>query len=136
MTKHLSVAMTILFFALAGSTACGTAPGAAADNAGDTPILDPNCPEDKPVETWDTFGKGFLRNHCQGCHASTVTDRYDAPENVIFDTREDALAQSDRIMARAGVDNPTMPPAGGTSTDERERLRLWLECFEKTNTTE
>lgn len=83
-----------------------------------------------PVETYDTFGRGFLTFHCQGCHASATPDRLGAPVDVVFDTKDDALRQRDRILARAAGDAPTMPPAGGTTDEDRARLEIWLRCFE------
>jgi hypothetical protein len=102
---------------LVGVLACG---GAALDTA------DP-CAE-APVVTWETFGEGFLRENCQGCHASSVVDRAGAPVDVTFDDEPQALAWRERILARAAVTAPTMPPQGGTTDDDRWRLRTWLTC--------
>lgn len=82
------------------------------------------------VTTWETFGKPFLTTYCQGCHASTSPERAGAPSDVIFDTAEDAFAWKDRILARAGSEPPTMPAQGGTSAEDRERLRVWITCFD------
>ncbi len=81
-----------------------------------------------PLVTWETFGHGFLIENCQGCHASTSTWRVGAPEDVSFDTLEDAWTHADRILERAGGATPSMPPAGGTSEDDRWRLEMWLRC--------
>ncbi|MDP2312602.1 MAG: hypothetical protein Q8P41_06820 [Pseudomonadota bacterium] len=84
-----------------------------------------------PVLTWDTFGQGFLIENCQGCHASGAPERYGAPDDVTFDTVEDAWRWSGRILERVGagsVDEVTMPPMGGVSADDRTRLRWWLAC--------
>jgi uncharacterized membrane protein len=88
------------------------------------------CGEEIPILTWDGFAQGFLTTHCQGCHASTSPDRHDAPENVIFDTEEDALAWKDRILVTAGTEPYTMPPAGGPTEEDRERLVAWVTCAE------
>ncbi len=90
----------------------------------------PDPCEEAPVITWDSFGEGFLTGNCQPCHASTSLDRHDAPPAITFDDRELALALGARILARAGGDAPTMPPGGGTSPLDRERLRIWLTCWE------
>ncbi len=90
----------------------------------------PRCGEEIPILTWDGFAQGFLTTHCQGCHASTSPDRHDAPENVIFDTEEDALAWKERILVTAGTEPYTMPPAGGPTAEDRERLVAWLTCVE------
>jgi uncharacterized membrane protein len=55
------------------------------------------------------------------------------PAGVVFDTREQALALADRILARtapADGGEPTMPPVGGVTDDDRERLVVWLDCWE------
>ena len=114
---------TLLLFAPAS---CGpaTSPGIVVDEE------DLRCPNDAPIETWETFGQGFLLAQCQGCHASSTPERFGAPEEVVFDTREDAIFYKDRILARAAGTDPTMPPNGGSSDEDRERLRLWLTCHE------
>lgn len=81
-----------------------------------------------PVVAYTNFGEGFLRENCQGCHASTAPDRHDAPASVVFDTVEDAWALAARILARSTGESPTMPPQGGVSADDRVRLQWWLEC--------
>jgi uncharacterized membrane protein len=96
----------------------------------ETAPLEADCGPEVPIESWATFGRPFLTTHCQGCHASTSTERYDAPPDVVFDTHEDASSWKDRILARAGGDSPTMPPQGGTSVEDRERLQRWVTCFE------
>lgn len=81
-----------------------------------------------PTVTWNNFGDGFLRQSCQGCHASTSATRYGAPEAVTFDTVEQAWAWSARILARSGTETPTMPPAGGVEPEDRLLLVYWLTC--------
>jgi hypothetical protein len=86
---------------------------------------------DQPIVTYETFGAGFLTENCQSCHASTAPDRKGALESVVFDTVDDAWAQRDRILARAAIDTPEMPPLGGTTDDDRARLKIWLTCAEE-----
>ena len=62
--------------------------GVLACSGGATDTADP-CAE-APVVTWETFGEGFLRENCQGCHASSVVDRAGAPVDVTFDDRSAA----------------------------------------------
>jgi uncharacterized membrane protein len=85
----------------------------------------------QPVASYDTFGQPFVTFHCQGCHAGTLSGdaRLGAPPEVTFDDESLVLALSDRILARAAADAPTMPPAGGTTAEERARLKVWLTCF-------
>lgn len=86
---------------------------------------------DVPLVNYNNFGHSFVLHTCQGCHASTAADRYGAPEDSTFDTVEQVWAQRDRVLARAAAEPPTMPPAGGSSEDDRVRLRWWLECAEE-----
>lgn len=86
-----------------------------------------------PLMTYENFGAGFVTENCQACHASTTVNHYGAPENVTFDTREQCWQWRDRILARAGVDDPTMPPNGGVTDDDRLRLRWWLICAPEGN---
>lgn len=83
---------------------------------------------DAPVATYANFGRGFLTQHCEVCHAATANDRHDAPETATFDTEEEVWAMADRILARAAGDAPTMPPQGGVSDDDRFLLEVWLTC--------
>lgn len=84
---------------------------------------------DAPMITWETFGEGFVTTHCQGCHASGSADRGDAPDTIVFDQEADVLRMKKAILESAGSDEPTMPPTGGTTDEERVRLRIWLSCF-------
>lgn len=108
----------LLLATLAG---CG---GDAADSAEDDSCVD------VPDADWETFGRGFVTENCQACHASAVEGerRYGAPEDVVFDTADDVWARAGRVLARAGAEPPTMPPEGGTEADDRVRLWAWLEC--------
>jgi len=84
---------------------------------------------DAPIVTWESFGKGFITETCQPCHASTSTDRNDAPMEVQFDTHEDVLSFASRILERATGSAPTMPPSGGVDPDERYLTEVWLTCY-------
>ena len=81
-----------------------------------------------PVTTWANFGHGFLIGNCQGCHASTATDRHGAPLGVSFDTPAEVSRLRSAILATATGPAPTMPPAGGVSEPDRARLARWLAC--------
>lgn len=88
--------------------------------------------EEQPVVTYDTFGRGFLSTYCNGCHGGAVVDRQGAPGSVVFDTPEDVEVYADRILARtapADGSAPTMPPVGGVTEEDRERLVIWLTCY-------
>jgi hypothetical protein len=89
----------------------------------------PDC-EDAPLVTWETFGEGFIRGNCTSCHRSTASDRHDAPTGVDFDDYDAVMAWKDPILAMAGSEPPQMPPGGGTSVEERDKLAIWLTCWE------
>lgn len=91
----------------------------------------PDC-ENGPVVTYDTFGRGFLAAYCNGCHGSQVADRRGAPPATLLDDRDTVSMLGDRILARTMPPDgsaPTMPPAGGITADDRERLVVWLTCW-------
>jgi len=103
--------------------------GTVDDSATDTVLGDTAC-ADAATVTWNSWGQGFLIEACQGCHASAAEERFGAPEDVSFDTVDQAWDQAERILARAGTDPPTMPPQGGVEPDDRQRLVWWLTCAE------
>lgn len=111
-----------------GAGSPGDTDSAPVGETGGPDPADPTCDE-APVVTWDNFGRGFLVENCQACHASTAPDRHGAPIEVVFDTEGDARAWKDRILARAAGEAPTMPPMGGTSADDRYLLGVWLTCW-------
>ncbi len=100
---------------------------AACDGGEGDATPDPLC-DGAPVTTWDNFAAGFVTQNCQGCHAASAPDRHDAPVDVTFDTEEEALRWADRVLATATGDEPSMPPRGGVSDDDRYRLEVWLSC--------
>ncbi len=100
---------------------------ACGDTGGDS--ADAFC-HDVPRLEWENFGDGFITQNCQPCHASTAVDRYGAPADVTFDDEDETLAWTERILARAAGDDPDMPPAGGVDDTDREKLEIWLTCWE------
>lgn len=114
---------TLTLLGALGLGACGDKGGESAAS-GDTGLC-----ADAPVIMWANFGQGFLTENCQSCHASTSADRHDAPEGVVFDTLDDAVAQADRILARATGEAADMPPQGGVSEEDRQKLEIWLTCW-------
>ena len=118
----------MLLFVLLGCAAAEKDTGAA--------VTDTGLCADAPIETFETFGSGFLLENCQSCHATTSTNRNGAPTDVVFDTGDGvpsvdaAWAWSERILARAATEPPTMPPMAGTTPDDRQRLTFWLTCAE------
>lgn len=88
----------------------------------------PDC--DSQALTYQTTGAPFVNTWCRGCHASALPAdmRQGSPAQTNFDSLEQVRAASARILARATGEAPTMPPAGGPSAAERERLARWLRC--------
>lgn len=103
----------------------GTDDSGAADDTSEPEFCD-----GQPVVTWANFGQGFTLENCQGCHASTATNRYGAPELVTFDTVDEAWSWSSQILSTATGDEPSMPPSGGVFDDDRLLLEVWLRCAE------
>ncbi len=92
------------------------------------------CPAVDPP-TWDDFGRPFVEQYCNRCHAAAVVGaaRESAPVGVDFDTVEGVRASAEQIDLAAGMGpqahNDAMPPDGATPThEERMRLAEWLAC--------
>jgi len=96
------------------------------------PENDP-CPENSLVN-YENFAAPLLLTWCVPCHSSYLPAeaRQDATDGINFDTYEGVVDQLDRIYARAvqAVDDggSAMPPAGGTSDEERALLSEWIGC--------
>lgn len=113
--------LPLLLASILGSVGC------AGDDGSDAADDDVLC-DGAPAADWETFGAGFFTEQCQACHASDSPDRHGAPSDVVFDTEGDVTALAERVLARATGDNPTMPPEGGVSEDDRYLLEVWLRC--------
>jgi len=87
------------------------------------------CPTDSFL-TYENFGGPFVNNNCTGCHHSALADgeRQNAPPGSDFETVALIRTHADRIWARSGDDNATMPPAGPPAAEERALLGEWLAC--------
>lgn len=87
------------------------------------------CDREPPL-SYENFGRGFMGVHCAGCHSSLnpAGHRKGAPSGVDLDTQAGVLQWAYRTEARALGDAPDMPPGGGPSEAERERLAEWLQC--------
>jgi uncharacterized membrane protein len=79
---------------------------------------------------YDNFGAPFVLDWCRGCHSNSIPGgmRQDAPQEVNFDTPDDVRTWGPRIAARAASRSPSMPPAGGPSSEERRLLAEWVTC--------
>lgn len=99
----------------------------------------PACPQDNAL-TYRSFGAGFLRTWCTGCHSSTLADseRQDAPGDVNFDRPDSYKQQAQLVYERAVLeghkfaDDPNsaspMPPAGLVPAADLRRLGQWIAC--------
>ena len=85
--------------------------------------------EDSPW-TYENTGEIFMLNWCTSCHHSDLTgeDRVEGTEGVNLNGFANVSVLLDRIDAVALSDNPTMPPSGGPTQAELERMREWLTC--------
>lgn len=83
---------------------------------------------DTELVGWDTFARGYLSTWCTPCHSSELVgaSRSGAPEGVDFETWAGAALWAERIGATS-ID-ASMPPAGGPSEEDRERILEWVEC--------
>ena len=87
------------------------------------------CPPDSAL-TAEDFGGPFMLTYCTGCHHASLPagERAGAPLGVDFETLTKIRAQADRIWARSGDQNATMPPIGPAPADDRTKLGEWLAC--------
>ena len=89
---------------------------------------------DAPVLTWENFGQGFVLEHCQSCHAAAAPYRSQTdnppPDTVTFDTHEQTIALRTLILAASTGETPSMPPQGGVSPMDIDKLDIWLNCWE------
>jgi uncharacterized membrane protein len=83
---------------------------------------------DAPVLSWADAGEPLLLEHCSTCHASTATDRYGAPEGVVFDRYDDVIAHRARLLAVLESQPARMPPVMPIPEDDRLLLVSWLRC--------
>jgi len=84
--------------------------------------------EDPPYTLgWGNFGDGFMADYCRACHAAQAVERFEAPEEVNFDTEADVVRWGERIRVRV-LDEASMPVGGGVTSQDAERLDLYLSC--------
>lgn len=113
--------------ALALALAVLAPPGCAYETLEDHP-----CPPGGTPATYDNFGKGFFERWCNGCHSADDGARNGAPDNYVFETRDEIVAHKERIFVRAAGQNSSMPPGPDDPPfDDRETLADWLACGAK-----
>lgn len=107
--------------------------------AGGSEVTLPACPQGNAL-TYRSFGAGFLRTWCTGCHSSTLaaSERQDAPDDVNFDrpdfyklqeklVYERAVLEGHKFAADPATASP-MPPAGLVPSEDLRRLGQWISC--------
>ena len=85
--------------------------------------------------TWDSWAHGFFLNNCTSCHSSalhTEDERQKAPLAFNYDTYEGVAENAADIENRAVTlaDDPKwgMPPNITLRSDDKEDLRIWIDC--------
>ena len=84
-------------------------------------------PECNDAPTYNDWMEGFLRSKCQSCHSSEALYRYNAPENIHFDSYREAVDQLE-IIRSSVLERESMPPGGGLSEEDKSLLAQWLDC--------
>jgi|GEM_PF-2486608 len=79
---------------------------------------------------YTNVGAPYMRTWCTSCHHIDLPEeeRAGASLEVNLDSYSDIILHLDRIQARALSEPATMPPAGGPSDIEKQRLREWIVC--------
>ena len=92
-------------------------------------LMERGCP-DHSILTYENFGQAFMLDWCTSCHSSELPagERAGAPMGMDLDSLDGVRRLADRIWARSGDDNQTMPPLGGIDQETRFRLGEWLGC--------
>lgn len=87
------------------------------------------CPPEGTLLTYENFGRQFMLDYCQSCHASSVKDRIGAPQGFFFDNLDDVHRFQERIYDRSAGDNTSMPPGPDDPPEAaRDDLEEWLAC--------
>ena len=82
------------------------------------------CPPEGTTLTYENFGRDFFSSHCVHCHGGP-----NGYSSRAFTTVESIRAQADRIYVNSARSNDAMPPGpSDISTEDRDRLGLWLTC--------
>lgn len=88
-----------------------------------------DCARDPPL-TYASFGQGFMRSYCTGCHSSLLPDglREGAPVGINLDTYADVQQWAERILVRVDAEQNPMPPGGGPRIEDLANVHEWLTC--------
>jgi uncharacterized membrane protein len=92
-------------------------------------IDEATCPPQGTKLTYEAFGRPFFLVYCNTCHSAEISARRGAPDNYVFDTREQILEHQARIFERSAGTNDSMPPGpDDPPIDQRDKLAEWLVC--------
>lgn len=92
-------------------------------------IDEATCPPGGTTLRYETFARPFFVTRCNTCHSAEIDHRQGAPENYVFDTRDEIVEHRDRIFARAAGTNDSMPPGpDDPPLETRQKLAEWLVC--------
>jgi len=80
--------------------------------------------------TWENTGEPLMLTWCTSCHHSDLDEgeRQGAPIDLNLETYADFERWADRVDARVWADSAPMPPAGGPTDEELQRLAEWMDC--------
>ncbi len=96
-----------------------------------TPQQTASTQQSSNMEVSELEALQVVQTHCSNCHSAMPSDDMFkvAPAGAVFDTREQVLQWSDRILARA-VDGQDMPFLNKTqmTDEERQLLGKWLRA--------
>ena len=87
------------------------------------------CPPAGTKLTYANFGEAFFSGYCNICHSAETKNRKGAPENYVFASRAEILANKDRIFTESAGVNDSMPPGpDDPPREDRDKLAEWLVC--------
>jgi uncharacterized membrane protein len=102
---------------------------ALAPGCGYETIDDATCPPGGTALRYTTFAAPFFASNCNTCHSAPLGSRQGAPENYVFETRDEIVEHKDRIFVRAAGTNDSMPPGpDDPPATTRQKLAEWLVC--------
>ena len=81
--------------------------------------------------TWANWGDPFFTSWCNQCHSADAPNRFNAPEDAVFDSLGDVRERLDAIRTTV-LEYGTMPLGGGLSDEDLDALETFLVCLEDT----
>ncbi len=115
---HLCVSIVLSPGPATGSQQGGfSPPGGGGSGAGAT-AADAGAPLPMPdggscADNWASFASGFFTTNCTACHGQ-------------FATYSSVVADAVNIQSR--LQSGSMPPTGGVSSQDRQRILAWIAC--------